>query len=106
MLFIDNFSEFLYQLIKNPSSGVFFPQNAELVNTTEWVRYIAEEHGKKIHLSVFLGICARVGKHIPGIKGYCIKAFGDSYYEPKMSIYPDLPYQIVSFRDSIKKTEY
>lgn len=105
MLFIDNFSEFLYQLVKKPSPGVFFPQNDQLVNTTEWVKYIALEHGKTVYSSRVLGLCARVGKYIPGIKGYCVKAFGDSYYEPKMSIYPDLPYQIVSFRDSIKKTE-
>lgn len=105
MLFIDNFSEFMHQLILRKKPGVFYPQNSDLVNTAEWVKYIAEAHGKKVHMSSFLGVCARLGKYVPGIKGYCIKAFGDSYYDPRISDYPDMPYQIVSFRESIKKTE-
>lgn len=105
MLFIDNFSEFLYQLIKNQQAGMFYPQNAELVNTTEWVKYIAEEHGKTVYMSSFLGWCVKLGMHIPIIKEYCIKAFGDSYYNPEMSKYSDMRYQIVGFRESIRKTE-
>ena len=105
MLFIDNLSEFIFQLILYPKSGLFFPQNAELVNTTEWVSYIAEEHRKKICLSVVLGCFAKIGMYVPGIKSYCIKAFGNSYYEPQMSLYSDMQYQLVNFRDSIRETE-
>ena len=105
MLYIDNLSEFIYVLVKNPQKGVFFPQNKELVNTTEWVGLIAKEHGKKVYMSRFLGICAKIGKHLPVIKGYCIKAFGDSYYDLNMSNIEGMEYQIVSFIDSIKYTE-
>ena len=105
MLFIDNFSAFVDQLIKTGKPGIFYPQNAELANTSQWAKYIAEEHQKKLYLSRFLGWCAQVGKHVPGISGYCVKAFGDSYYDPAMSEYPDMSYQVATFRESIAKTE-
>lgn len=105
MLYIDNLSEFIYQLIRFRRGGVFFPQNAELVNTSEWVKNIAKEKGKDIFLSRLLGWCVIIGMHIPGIKDYCIKAFGDSYYTNRMSEYSELSYQIVSFEESIRKTE-
>ena len=76
-----------------------------MVNTTEWVKLISAEHGKKVYASRFLGLCAKIGKHIPVIKNYCIKAFGDSYYDFQMSQYSDFDYQIVSFEESISKTE-
>lgn len=105
MLYIDNLSEFILQILYKNADGVFFPQNKELVNTTEWVKLISLEHGKKVYASRFLGFCARIGKHIPFIKNYCIKAFGDSYYDPMMSHYPGIDYQIISFEESIRKTE-
>ena len=105
MLFIDNLSEFICLLINNPQNGVFYPQNAEYVNTTEWVQCIAEEHKKRVYTSKLLGLCAKIGKHIPGLRGYCIKAFGDSYYDYGLSKYPDMPYQVVGFKESIRRTE-
>ena len=105
MLYIDNLSELVHQILLNKPEGVIFPQNRELVNTTDWVKMISEAHGKKVYASRFLGFCARLGKHIPVIKNYCIKAFGDSYYDPLMSHYAEFDYQIVSFEESISKTE-
>lgn len=105
MLFIDNFSEFMRQLIIHPKDGILYPQNAELVNTAEWVKSIAEIHGKKVYLSSCMGLLAKLGKHLPVVKNYCLKAFGDSYYDQKMSEYPDMQYQIVSFKESIIRTE-
>lgn len=104
MLFIDNFSEFLYCLIKDPREGTFYPQNSELVNTSEWVKCIAEANAKKVYLSVVLGVCAQIGKWIPGIKGYCIKAFGDSYYDSNLS-HSEFGYQVYKFKQSIEATE-
>ncbi len=48
MLHIDNLCEFIRLMIKNEESGIFFPQNAEYVQTSEMVRLIAEVHGKKL----------------------------------------------------------
>lgn len=105
MLYIDNLSEFIYRIIIKPKNGIFFPQNKELVNTSEWVQRIAIEHGKKIHISKVLGWFAQMGKNIPVINKYCIKAFGDSYYDLNMSNYPETNYQIVNFIDSVHYTE-
>ena len=66
---------------------------------------IAEENNKKLRLSHFLGWCVQLGKHIPGVASYCIKAFGDSYYDPAISEYADIPYQLVPFRETVSKTE-
>ena len=105
MLYIDNLSEFIYLLIIYPMEGYFFPQNSELINTTQWVLLIAEEHNKRIHASSFLGFCANIGKHLPIIKGYCIKAFGDSYYDSQMSIIEGFDYQKYTFVESVRITE-
>lgn len=48
MIYIDNLSQFVKQLIDDNAIGLFFPQNVEYVNTSEMVRLIAEVHGKKI----------------------------------------------------------
>ncbi len=105
MIYIDNLSEFIYQLICNKTSGVYYPQNKELINTSKWAELIAKENGKSIYLSRFLGWCVKIGKYIPGVRMYCIKAFNDSYYEPSMSIYKNMDYQLVSFKESIRLSE-
>lgn len=105
MLYIDNLAEFIMRVVEDHRSGTFYPQNAELVNTTEWVKYIAEEHGKNIYTSRLLGLLAELGKHIPGLKGYCIRAFGNSYYDPRMSVIERIEYQIIDFKSSIHATE-
>ena len=105
MLYIENMAEFVYQLIKTRREGIFFPQNAELVNTSDWAKYISDANGHKLFLSRLLGTGVAVGKHVPKIKGICQKAFGDSYYDTSMSNYDDMPYNVVGFKESIEKTE-
>lgn len=105
MLYIDNLSEFVYQVLLRKEKGIFFPQNRELVNTTQWAKFIAEENGRKLYTSRVLGLCTQIGKHIPGISDYCVKAFGDSYYDYEMSAVDGVDYQLVSFRESIHATE-
>lgn len=48
MLYIGNLCEFVKQCIDDNRKGLFFPQNAEWVNTSDMVKRIAECHGKKI----------------------------------------------------------
>ena len=45
MLYIDNLCEFVKIMIDQEESGLFFPQNAEYIKTSEMVRLIAEVHG-------------------------------------------------------------
>lgn len=98
MLYIDNLSELIKHIILKELSGTFFPQNKELVDTVEVVRFFAQKYNHKIWISrifnplVFLG--AFIFPQIP-------KMFSSSYYIPEMSKY-NFDYQLVSFEDSIK----
>ena len=51
MIHIDNLSEFVKHLIDNRSGGLFHPQNAEYINTSEMVNLIAEAHGKRVRMT-------------------------------------------------------
>ncbi len=99
MLYIDNLSEFVRQLIDRRLSGTFYPQNKELVDTVEVVRIFAQQQGKKIWFSrlfnPFVWIGAFFLKPIP-------KMFADSYYVAEMSQY-DFDYQLVGFKESMEK---
>lgn len=99
MIYIDNLSEFVKQLIDNRSGGLFFPQNAEYVNTSEMVRLIAEAHGKQIRTTKLFNPLLRL-LNVSTVN----KVFGDLFYDMSMSDY-EFDYRVFGFRDSIKATE-
>jgi UDP-glucose 4-epimerase len=99
MIYIDNLSEFVKQLIDNFSSGLFFPQNAEYVNTSEMVRLIAEAHGKRVTMTKLFNpllSLLRLRK--------VDKVFRDLVYDMSMSEY-ESDYRVCEFKESIMKTE-
>lgn len=101
MLHIDNLCEFIRLMIDNEESGLFFPQNAEYVKTSEMVRLIAEVHGKKIKLTkVFNPIL----KKMYGIN-IVNKVFGNLVYDKSISIYDKANYWVRNFRETIDMTE-
>lgn len=51
MIYIGNLCAFVKQTIDFAVEGLFFPQNSEYVNTSEMVKLIAKENGKKIRLT-------------------------------------------------------
>lgn len=105
MLYIENLCEFLCLIMKEPKAGVFFPQNKELVNTSDMVKQIASASGHKILVTPLLAPFVWIGMKMPGkIGGLCQKAFGSSYYEPEMSEC-GFEYCAVSLEDSIRRTE-
>ena len=101
MLYIDNLAEFVKQLIDHEAKGTFYPQNAELADTVEIVRYFAKKYNKRIWITKLANPLVWIGsfffKPIP-------KMFSDSYYVPEMSKY-DFDYQLVSFEESLKGIE-
>jgi len=99
MIYIDNLLEFVKQLIDNRSGGLFFPQNAEYVNTSEMVRLIAEAHGKKIVMTKLFNPLLRL-LNVSTVN----KVFGDLVYDISMSEY-ESDYRVCGFRESIEKTE-
>lgn len=101
MLYIDNLSEFIKQIIIRQMMGTFFPQNAEYSDTVEIVRQFAKEHNHKIWISKLFNPFVWLGSFF--LPPLC-KMFADSYYEQEMSKY-DFDYHLVSFEDSIKGLE-
>ena len=101
MIHIDNLSELVRLLIEDCGSGVYFPQNADYVNTSEMVRIIAEVHGKKIgRIELFNPLLSLLGNKI----GMVNKAFGNLVYDKGMSIYKK-NYCVHKLKESIMKTE-
>jgi len=101
MLHVNNLAEFVKQIILREMSGVFFPQNAELADTVEIVRMVAQECGHKILISKIFNPLVWLGSFfLPAIP----KMFADSYYVPEMSQYC-FDYQVINFTDSIKGLE-
>lgn len=102
MLYIDNLNEFLRLLIDNQDEGVFHPQNAEYVVTSELVREVAKAHNHKI-------IFTKIGNPIvAGLRNKISlfnKVFGNQTYDKKMDNYHKGMYQIRDFKESIKQTE-
>lgn len=101
MIHIDNLCEFVKLMIDYEESGIFFPQNAEYVKTSEMVKLIAEVHGKKIILTkVFNPII----KKLYGIN-IVSKVFGNLIYDKSMSNYKRKCYWVRNFRETIEMTE-
>ena len=101
MLYIENLMEFVRLMIENEERGIFFPQNAEYSNTSELVRMIAAEHGKRI---VLVKGCTMPLKLMGMFTGLVDKAIGNLYYDKKISNYKQ-KYRVYSLGDSIKRTE-
>lgn len=104
-LYIGNLCEFVRLVIEGEKDGIFFPQNSELLNTSELVREIARVRGRRIWVSKVFAPAVWIGKRIPGkIGGMCRKAFGNFYYDPAMSEY-DFRYILYTLRESVELTE-
>lgn len=99
MIYIDNLLEFVRQLIDSRSSGLYFPQNAEYVNTSLMVKMIAEAHGKRIMMTRLINPLIRL------VKARIVnKVFGDLIYAKSLSEFKS-EYRVCGFRESINKTE-
>ena len=102
MIYVDNLSECIWNIIRTEVSGVFYPQNAEYVNTFNLIQEIANCHNHKIiGLSIFNPIIKVLVRH----NRLFNKVFGNLFYSKEMSQTSDFNYQIVTFDVSIKKTE-
>lgn len=101
MLYIENLMEFVRLMIENEEQGTFWPQNAEYSNTSELVRMIAAEHGKRV---VLVPGCMIPLKMAGMVTGLIDKAFGNLAYDQSLSEYKE-NYRIVNLRRSIMLTE-
>ena len=99
MLYIDNLAEFVKQAVLRELSGTYYPQNRELADTVEIIRFFAKAAGHRIWitrlLNPFVWLSSFVLQPIN-------KMFATYYYDPKMSKM-DFDYQLVSFEESLRR---
>ena len=101
MLYIDNLCEFVKQSIDRNLSGIFHLQNREFADTVEIVKYFAQSNKHSILCSRVFNPLVAVGALV--LKPLC-KMFADQYYDPELTSF-DFEYQVVSFKDSLKKIQ-
>lgn len=101
MIYIDNLTEFIHLMILNKEQGTFFPQNNRYVNTTNMVELIAKVNGKNITTTHFFNFIIKLLSKKFNILD---KIFGDLCFNIEESNYKT-NYNLISFEESIKKTE-
>lgn len=106
VLYVENLAEFVRQLIESGRGGIFFPQNAEEISTSQLVHLIAEARGRRIYLWRALNPLVSLAGKMPGkIGGLCNKAFGSLTYEAELGRREFDGYRRYSLEESIRRTE-
>lgn len=99
MIFIDNLTECLTQIILTDFSGVAHPQNPQYMNTKDIIRWIRDCQNKQTLSIRFINPLIKLGiKKSRTLQ----KIFGDFAYDQKLSQLP-FEYQIVDSRESIRQ---
>ena len=101
MLYIDNLGEFVKQSILRGLSGTFYPQNKELADTVEIVRFFARKYKHRIWFSRLFNPFVWLGAFFVQPLN---KMFASYYYDPEMSKM-DFDYQLVSQEESFQNLE-
>lgn len=99
MLYIDNLAEFVLQAINRELEGTFYPQNRELADTVEIIRFFAKKAGHKIWITRLLNPFVWLGSFVLQPIN---KMFATYYYDPEMSRV-EFDYQLVSFEESLRR---
>ena len=99
MLYIDNLAEFVKQCVDRELAGTFYPQNRELADTVEIIRFFAKATGHKVWITRLLNPFVWLGSFVLQPIN---KMFATYYYDLEMSKY-DFDYQLVSFDDSLRQ---
>lgn len=99
MLYIDNLAEFVKQAVLRELSGTYYPQNRELADTVEIIRFFAKAAGHRIWITNLLNPFVWLGSFVLQPIN---KMFATYYYDPEMSKM-DFDYQLVSFEESLKR---
>ena len=99
MLYIDNLAEFVKQAVLRELSGTYYPQNRELADTVEIIRFFAKAAGHKVWITRLLNPFVWMGSFVLQPIN---KMFATYYYAPEMSKM-DFDYQLVSFEESLKR---
>ena len=106
MIYIDNLCEFVKEVIDKERKGLFFPQNAEYVNTSEMVKLVGLTNGHKVRLmKIFNPFVLFVMKTPIKLFENVSKIFGNLTYEMIDAGKNDGAISKYTFVDSIALTE-
>ena len=97
VLYVENLAEFVAQVIEHDRSGMFWPQNAEYMSTSEAVRLLGEAQGSPVHVTRMLSPLAALALRFTEAGR---KAFGSLYYDMAISKC-GYEYHICDFEKSI-----
>lgn len=97
MIYIENFSAFIKEVIDKNESGVLMPSNPDIISTSEIVKVIAKANNKKI--AIVPGFTWAL-KLLSYITPFVNKAFGNMSYDIENG-----NYQKYTTADSIEKME-
>ena len=101
MIYIDNLSNFVCELIENGDGGYFHPQNARHTSIVEIIKEIRASMGKKTYIIPGL---AWIVKLLMKLSHKANRAFADDFYDLDFSRYRNNSYCNVDFRESIKRS--
>ena len=97
MIYIDNFTVFVKEIIDNDENGVLLPANPDIVSTSEIVKAIAKENNKKIAIVPGFTWALKILSHLTP---FVNKAFGSMSYNIEKG-----KYQKYTTIESIQKME-
>lgn len=101
LIYIDNLSNLICDIVEDSEGGFFHPQNAEYTNIVEIIKEVRSAMGKKTLIIPGLGWMVRL---LMKLSHKAERAFADDYYDLDFSKYRDNSYCTVSFKDSIRRT--
>lgn len=102
MIYIDNLSELLYQLIVNEKDGTYMPQNEEYICTSTMVQLIGKAHGRKIYM---IPVPDWLLKRLTEKSCLFQKVLGNLTYKKELSVKNSSNYCVIDFEKSIERTE-
>lgn len=97
VLYVENLAEFVAQIVDRGLSGMFWPQNADYMSTSEAVRLLGEAQGSSVHVNRVLSPFASLALRFTEAGR---KAFGSLYYDMAISDY-GFDYRVYGFEESI-----
>lgn len=97
VLYVENLAEFVAQIVDRGLSGMFWPQNADYMSTSEAVRLLGEAQGSSVHVNRVLSPFASLALRFTEAGR---KAFGSLYYDMAISDY-GFDYRTYGFEESI-----
>lgn len=101
MIYIDNLSNFICELVENGDGGYFHPQNAKHTNIAEIIKEVRAAMGKSTLIITGFGWAVKL---LMKLSHKAERAFADDFYDLEFSRYRNNTYCSVGFKESVKKS--